>query len=174
MPDEKEIQSVFARFGFENPNEFPDASRALDWVAADLIAGFTVDLPNGTRGPAFAIDRTAKQAIRRADFADESVGSALHVDDELSVVPWEFDCVHVGSFQTLPPTGRSFTMRGTTFISRESPTGPPRGDGVEREVVARRYINWMDVVADLDIAVSYRHVRAAEWPTEPPEGVELG
>jgi hypothetical protein len=171
--DEEILEAFVAQKLPKGPTVFPTALEALDWAAADLFAGFMTDLGNGLRGPAFAPDPSVETAFRRADFADNFVGKALHIENQISVVPWEFDCVHVGAFQTLPPTGQSLTIRGTTFISKESPTAPRDRDSTTREVVVRRYINWMDVVANLEIAVAYRPLVNRRWPDELPIGAAL-
>lgn len=75
--------------------------------------------------------------------------------ERFTVVPWEFECNHVGGlrediedagiFHGLFPTGRDVTIRGVTFVDRS---------GVEPQF--HRYVDWADALTQLGCTVSQR------------------
>lgn len=68
-------------------------------------------------------------------------------DGSVAVVPWEWTGVNARGLFGLDPTFRRITVRGTTIVSEEG--GTP---------MFRRYIDWLDVLAQAGVAVYTRPI----------------
>jgi len=62
-------------------------------------------------------------------------------------VPWVYRCVHTGDFQNLVPTYREIEMHGVTFVNYSQDENNP---------VFHRYVDWLGVVNQLGLEVSWR------------------
>ena len=121
---------------------------------------------------------------RRAESDEEPVVVHPELDDgnqdggedqpvpRLIAVPWIYRCVHDGDFQGLFRTGRELEIHGVTFV-----------DGRTGTDVLARYVDWMGVVNQLGLDVSWRvpvdldeyqrgkdMMRAARAASEEPDG----
>ena len=79
-------------------------------------------------------------------------------------VPWTYDCRHTGDFQGLFPTNRKLTIEGVTLL-----------DTSGNEPLLHRYVDWVGVIAQLGIDVSWRvpvteaeYLAGRELLREPP------
>ena len=66
-------------------------------------------------------------------------------NEDIVVVPWVYECVHTAPFQGLFATGRSLTIEGVTVI-----------DTRPAEPMLQRFVDWLGVIAQLGIDVSWR------------------
>jgi hypothetical protein len=86
----------------------------------------------------------------RAEF-DEPVIVNSDLDDgdqpiqSLAAVPWIYRCVHDGNFQGLFQTGTELEIHGVTFVDNR---------GGQQQLY--RYIDWLGVVNQLGLEVSWR------------------
>jgi hypothetical protein len=73
----------------------------------------------------------------------------LIADTEGAVVavPWIYSCRHIGNFKGLLPTDRPIEMHGVTFVNFTEGEDTP---------VFHRYIDWLGVVNQLGLEVSWR------------------
>jgi len=73
----------------------------------------------------------------------------LIADTQGSVVavPWIYRCQHIGNFKGLLPTDRAIEMHGVTFVNFTQGEETP---------VFHRYVDWLGVVNQLGLEVSWR------------------
>ena len=87
----------------------------------------------------------------RVDFSEEPVIVNPQLDDgeqpaqNLAPVPWIYRCVHDGNFMGLFRTGKELEIHGVTYFDNR----------VGRQVL-HRYIDWLGVVNQLGLDVSWR------------------
>jgi hypothetical protein len=90
---------------------------------------------------------------RRVEFDEEPVivnpalddGDAEQPIQSLTAVPWIYRCLHDGDFQGLFRTGKELEIHGVTFV-----------DGRGGSQMLHRYVDWMGVVNQLGLDVSWR------------------
>ena len=62
-------------------------------------------------------------------------------------VPWIYKCQHIGNFKGLLPTDRKIEMHGVTFVNYTQDEANP---------MFHRYVDWLGVVNQLGLEVSWR------------------
>ena len=88
---------------------------------------------------------------RRGDSSDEPVIVHPDLDDgdqplqNITAVPWIYRCVHDGDFQGMFITGKELEIHGVTLV-----------DGRGDTQVLYRYVDWLGVVNQLGLDVSWR------------------
>ncbi len=92
------------------------------------------------------------EAVVRREFNDQLDGTEL-ASGGLTAVPWQFTGTHSGLFEGIAPTHRSVTIQGVTILDQA------RG-------LHYRYVDWLNVLAQLGVALAYR------TPGLPDEGDE--
>jgi len=66
-------------------------------------------------------------------------------DGAVAAVPWVYRCQHTGDFEGLLPTNRPIDIHGVTLV-----------DNRDGATVCYRYVDWLGVVNQLGLEVSWR------------------
>jgi len=110
----------------------PSFAVVRDDVIAGLGGGFSPRWEDDPDRDSFVVSKHFKE--------EEVIGN-----DTVVAVPWTYYAVHTGDFECLFRTGRPLTIEGMTFVDT-------RAD----EVMLHRYVDWMGVVTQLGLEVSWR------------------
>ncbi len=92
-------------------------------------------------------DGTGAGFVVPEPFAFVGDSAIRNEEGSVAVVPWEWRGVNREGLFDLDPTFAPVTVRGTTIVTEE-------GDGL----VYRRYIDWLDVLAQAGVAVYTRPI----------------
>jgi hypothetical protein len=107
----------------------------LEIIAQDVMGGL-----QDMFGPDPAQTRSV---VVHPEFADEE----LPRNDRIAPLPWIYYCVHDGDFEGLAPTQRKLQIHGVTFVDNRNK---------ERGTQYHRLVDWMGVVTQLGLQVSWR------------------
>lgn len=131
----------------------PNPFTAVDIVHRDVAEGLGGLV--APRGKGFAVT-DGFEFIGDAPIADP--------DGRVAVVPWEWSGIHVEPILGVAATRRAVVVRGVTLVVGE--------EGAE---LLHRYIDWADVLQQLDARVYGRPVVdvRGRWAGEVPEVEEL-
>ena len=91
-------------------------------------------------------------------------GAEPIANDVIAAVPWVYRCVHDGDFEGMFRTNRKLEIHGVTFV-----------DNRKSETTMHRLVDWMGVVTQLGLEVSWRvpidreQYIAGRRPSDPPD-----
>jgi hypothetical protein len=91
-------------------------------------------------GHIFAAEGDHAVAVAKPFAGEERIANA-----HIVAVPWTYRCRHAGDFQGLFPTGRELTIEGVTMV-----------DSRQGKTVLHRYVDWMGVITQLGLDISWR------------------
>ncbi len=111
----------------------------LDAVAEDISGGYRKELSPRGGDDAFTIVLEKSDLEPMQSFAQS---------DELVAVPWNYACVHTGTFLDIPATFIPLDLQGVTFVH-------VRGED-RREWDFHRYIDYLGALQQLGVSMSIR------------------
>jgi hypothetical protein len=109
----------------------PSFAVVMDDVITGLGGGFSPRWDPADRD-SFVVSKHFKE--------EDVIGS-----ESVVAVPWTYYAAHTGDFECLFRTGREVTIEGMTFV-----------DTRRDETVLHRYVDWIGVVTQLGLEVSWR------------------
>jgi hypothetical protein len=122
----------------------PEPSDILNEVRADVQESFE-----------HVLERNRRSFVPRFHESDDDLRPLVSDAQRVAAVPWEFDCVHVGTFLGIPATFLELTLRGATFVNFAAGEDPNTWG-------FRRYIDYLGALNQLGVSGIQRPVLTDE------------